>query len=73
MEAEGERERTQCANSRMVIAESSLTCTCEGAQKANKGRQEQQLNFHCVKKNSSPLFSPVKTHRDVPRGTTPEM
>lgn len=68
--AQREREGTQRANGRTVIAESSLTCTSEAAERANQGQQEQQLNSHC-RENVSPS---VKTFRDSLRAksTTPE-
>lgn len=59
-------EGTQCANSRMIIAESSLTCMCEGTERANQGQQEHQLNIHCGG-NVSPSVTTFRA-----KSTTPE-
>lgn len=69
MEAEGQRG-TQCANSRTLIAQSLLTCMCEGTERASQGQDEQQLNVHHGE-NFSP---PVTTFRDSlgAKSTTPE-
>lgn len=64
------REGTPCANSRMVIAKSSLTCMWEGTERASQGQQEQQLNIH-----RGENFSPsVTTYGDSlgAKSTTPE-
>lgn len=42
MEAEG----TRCAHGRTLIVQGSLTCMCEGAERASQGQQEQQLDVH---------------------------
>lgn len=51
----GGREGTQCANSRTVIAECSLTCMCEGTERADQGQQKQQLNIHGDENVSPPV------------------
>lgn len=49
MEAEGARGHS------VLTAEGSLTCMCEGAERANQGQQEQQLNIHCGENFSPPV------------------
>lgn len=56
--AHGGRDGTKCATSR-TVKESTLTCTCDGTEKAKQGQEERQLNFHCAE-TSSPVFSPVR-------------
>lgn len=57
MEAEAGRGDAVCLTARTAGALSSLTCTCEGEERANEGRQEQQqLDLHRGERWSLLLF-----------------
>lgn len=65
MEAEAGRGDAVCLTTGTAGALSSLTCACEGEERANEGRQQQQLDLHRGERWSLLLFRLLGRWRGV--------